>query len=1045
MTRIALICQRSLLTVLLPILCTALEAPPCSARNFYVRITGNDQNLGTNRNQAFRTIGKAAGEAGPGDTIHIGAGNYQESVLINGVATTKSKAWLTLLADQDGSNTGDKGAVVLRPPQRTWAIRIANSNNVLIEGLSIVAQTGLENVSYGCLSTNSRGSTRYEQCTFKNLTYSIRDVGQHQLSVAKCSFLGGRYGIYTTGITETAIDDCQFSAMNYGCIAYDCERLSVTATRFNDRMAVNSDPVDTRGIYAARTAVQVTQCEFDKNNIGIYGTALKSAAIDACQFGETTSYAVLCNGESLSISDSTVSKGNYGITLGDTSGQSAKLSNLRVEQMRVGIMAYQGDYDFKDVTLSDNTYGIYQRTGNAKLTLSNSDRVKFVNNQYAILTSHAEGEDAELDLMGQDFTGNDRGLVSYRTRVSARKCTFGGTTTGAYLWESPAVDIKNCTFSGNPADPNTCHYGLYVRSGDVELSQCEFTHARYGMMIHNTSDNPPRIRKVTSEHHSVAAMYLRDGTWTYTDSDKNSFRHSPRGVMAYQADWTIDNVTTSDSCQYPIMDYYGTCRVRRASTQGTTTGFYGYRSAAIDVDGLTATDFDSFGLRLEDCGTVKLSNCQSLRNGHGAYLRSTQDMIPEISNCQFSGNNGYGLLMSGTTLDPARASAIVCNDNQYGLRVIDRPLTLTGAMQIEITNNQYGVLCQRAKLTLDQFEMQGNAIGAYSYYGGLAVRDSAVTATAYGVIAYLDEDCEINASKFNDSAYGVYLRAMAELPQPIQINQTLISGTTTCGIYVLGDPTGQTQTDLRDCVIRNGRQGVVTQRGKLAATNVRLTDLSSVGINQASGSATIRACSFTRLPGSWSILARGDQCDVSQTSIHNARYGIALLTGQGSVTNSIVSGSDYGLYLRGADAKYSIMHTTVASAKYYGLLRYEGDSLVRNCIFDSSYYGIYDGKRGGDFDHQQNLVHAGQRPYLNTTAGHGEINEPPFFVDAAAGDYHLTSGSPAINSGADLSAWVAIDLDGNVRPSFRGFEMGAYEYMEPGGSLRVLKWDEVAR
>ena len=81
---------------------------------------------------------------------------------------------------------------------------------------------------------------------------------------------------------------------------------------------------------------------------------------------------------------------------------------------------------------------------------------------------------------------------------------------------------------------------------------------------------------------------------------------------------------------------------------------------------------------------------------------------------------------------------------------------------------------------------------------------------------------------------------------------------------------------------------------------------------------------------------------------------------------------------------------------------------------------------------------------MNVLPGEGDINKQPVFVDAAAGDLHLAAGSPAINSGADLSSLVSTDIEGNTRPSFRGFEMGAYEYLEPSGSIRVLDWNEVA-
>jgi hypothetical protein len=50
----------------------------------------------------------------------------------------------------------------------------------------------------------------------------------------------------------------------------------------------------------------------------------------------------------------------------------------------------------------------------------------------------------------------------------------------------------------------------------------------------------------------------------------------------------------------------------------------------------------------------------------------------------------------------------------------------------------------------------------------------------------------------------------------------------------------------------------------------------------------------------------------------------------------------------------------------------------------------------------------------------------PTFVDAAAGDYHLVEGSPAIDAGVD--AGVTTDIDGDMRPQGTGYDIGADEY-----------------
>ena len=55
----------------------------------------------------------------------------------------------------------------------------------------------------------------------------------------------------------------------------------------------------------------------------------------------------------------------------------------------------------------------------------------------------------------------------------------------------------------------------------------------------------------------------------------------------------------------------------------------------------------------------------------------------------------------------------------------------------------------------------------------------------------------------------------------------------------------------------------------------------------------------------------------------------------------------------------------------------------------------------------------------------GSVSGAPQFTSAAAGDFHLTSSSPAVDHGKATAA--ATDADGNPRPQGAAFDIGAYE------------------
>jgi hypothetical protein len=74
-----------------------------------------------------------------------------------------------------------------------------------------------------------------------------------------------------------------------------------------------------------------------------------------------------------------------------------------------------------------------------------------------------------------------------------------------------------------------------------------------------------------------------------------------------------------------------------------------------------------------------------------------------------------------------------------------------------------------------------------------------------------------------------------------------------------------------------------------------------------------------------------------------------------------------------------------------------------------------------------NVLVLGTMPAL-IRSGPGNLNVPArAFVNAAAGDYHLTTGAAAIDRGVPL-AEVTVDRDGLMRPQGAASDVGAYEY-----------------
>ncbi|MDB4939400.1 MAG: hypothetical protein JWP87_6372 [Labilithrix sp.] len=58
---------------------------------------------------------------------------------------------------------------------------------------------------------------------------------------------------------------------------------------------------------------------------------------------------------------------------------------------------------------------------------------------------------------------------------------------------------------------------------------------------------------------------------------------------------------------------------------------------------------------------------------------------------------------------------------------------------------------------------------------------------------------------------------------------------------------------------------------------------------------------------------------------------------------------------------------------------------------------------------------------------HSVLNKDPKLVNAAAGDFKLSAGSPAIGAGLNIVKDVSRDILGNARPATKPFDVGAYQ------------------
>ncbi|MBN1178392.1 MAG: DUF1565 domain-containing protein [Anaerolineae bacterium] len=157
------------------------------------------------------------------------------------------------------------------------------------------------------------------------------------------------------------------------------------------------------------------------------------------------------------------------------------------------------------------------------------------------------------------------------------------------------------------------------------------------------------------------------------------------------------------------------------------------------------------------------------------------------------------------------------------------------------------------------------------------------------------------------------------------------------------------------------------------------------------------------------------------------------------VANNILAQATLSGVEINAAATVNLLHNTIAeigtqtrapAAGAAGIRVTAGTVNVRNTILVScttSGYGIYNG--GGTVSEDYNLFAAVLTNTWGTVTGgaHSISNGNPAFVDPAAGDYHITPDSDAVDAGMDVN--VLSDIDGDDRPLGAGFDIGADEVL----------------
>jgi hypothetical protein len=765
-----------------------------------------------------------------------------------------------------------------------------------------------------------------------------------------------------------------------------------------------------------------------------YGAATWGAdvTIRNCKFNKNGSYGFHSHYDKLLVEDSEFNNNQWaGLTLRNTHPDPAIGGSMTIRNSKIdgnggyGIYAPNCRTDVNPITMdntaiSNNTNGVYFNVSDIEFKpgsfvmdwkLENNANNNFVIRYGTTLIENVTMSGAPGWMFNTAYGD-----------VVARNSTFAGNGSGLYLHANSQSIVENCKFTDNTS------WGVWTRP-------------YYGYDTTDAEGKPKRVEyqgpvKLTNVESLRNGNGL--GVYDYTVSRDNII---------------LDNVTIADNTSWGIQFNYLNGELNPQTfgqfdraLKGNTNGVY-FSYGDFALVGLSISGNQGWGGHAV-YSKLRLKDCSFSGNGNGFYWYAgwDQPFMKELSfdvdNCHFDNNrNGQGLL---TYWGKTTVKNSTFNNNSDGYYTAYNTLSKVENSEMK-GNTRWGVV-QHVNYAMWSTTWLDDRKSWYQD-NVQSLMNCVIDGNANGLLIYNAKNEHFKMKDVqitnNNSGHGIYFSECRYVWDSQQTDNVVIKG---CfyGLFATGAEQGDVvlkNVKVEDCKY----MGLYAHASKLRAENVQVQGgLYGAYWNRAK-LLDITNCRFD-----------GNRLAEGGWAAHG--YGGPTTNDPGvvKITNSVFNNYHNGIYTYayGDEAyspDYTFYNNTFANLNYWGAYASNNSApVVRNNIFsrkagNKSGYGLAQNKNAnGKLVHSHNLLSGFSAPFYDGVTDPNETTlvNAPRFEDEANGVFRLGKGSPAINAGTDLSVYVPYDMEGNARPSFKVFEIGAYEYTSANGAFRVIDWAE---